>query len=95
MYTTKSTGPKIDPCGTPLVTGKFADAVAQILTNWLLKDRKSLIHFHGCSVIPRASTFRRSLLCGTVSNAFCISKYRTSIVSPISNASVHFSVVML
>ena len=38
-YSINRSGPKIEPCGTPDVMGKFSDCLPSTITVWLLSDR--------------------------------------------------------
>ena len=39
MYTVNSTGPNIEPCGTPCFRGREAETASIIRTLWLRPDR--------------------------------------------------------
>jgi len=67
----KRTGPNTIPWGTPEVTAGTFDEVALFTTTiWVLLVRKDVIQMWMFPLIPYQSRLYKSLLWGTVSNAF-------------------------
>jgi len=67
IYRTKSSGPKMLPCGTSETTGSRPEKCPFTQTHCILEDRYALNHNQRSPVIP---SLYRSSLCGTESNAF-------------------------
>jgi len=91
MKMRKSNGPRTEPWGTPLMT-RLQSYVAP-LTNTLcsLLLSQSLIQCATCPSIPCAFSFRRSLSCGTLSNAQAKSRNMMSTLSLASLQAVTLS----
>src|ERR1043165_178808 len=84
IKTTKSSGPKTDPCGTPLPILDHFEYFPLIPTFCLLSLNHFSNHFNKFHPIPLASNFFPNLLCGTLSDAFAKSKYIMSTAFPSS-----------
>src|ERR1043165_1786641 len=82
-----STGPKTDPCGTPLVTSFHSEYSPLSTTLCSLPLSHSSTQFIMVLLIPKAFIFKINLKCGTLSNAFLKSRNNTSNESPASTAS--------
>ena len=74
LYAIKSSGPRIDPCGTPLDTADQADSSPLTTTRWRLSLSHALIHDDTWLLTPSAFSLTNNLACGTLSNAFAKSR---------------------
>src|SRR5664279_1714410 len=79
-----NSGPRTDPCGTPLVTSIHVEYALRILTRMVLAVRKDSIHFNVFPAIPYILNFFNSRSCGTLSKAFLKSRYMMSTPYPVS-----------
>ena len=84
MKIRNKTGPKTDPCGTPLVTSLHPELWPFIHTFCFLPFNQSFIQSQTFPSIPCASILLNNLWCGTLSNAFAKSKYMTSMYRTIN-----------
>ena len=66
----KRIGPNTAPWGTPDVTGTSVEVVLFTTTFWVWLERKDLIHVQILPLTPYQSSLYKSLLLGTVLNAF-------------------------
>src|ERR1043165_8130799 len=85
IKTTKSNGPRTDPCGTPLSTLDHFEYFPLIPTFCLLSLNHCFSQFNKFPPIPLASNFFPNLLCGTLSKAFAKSRYNMSTAFPSSS----------
>ena len=91
LYNINSTGPKTDPCGTPEVTEDHLEDFPFNISRCYLFVKKYLIHLWMLQSIPTHLIFLISLLWGTESKAFCISRYIISTGFPFSNEVTNLS----
>ena len=75
MKMRNKTGPRTDPCGTPLVTNLHIEYWSLMHTRCFLPLNQLLIHSQTLPLIPWLATLSNSLMCGTLSNAFAKSRY--------------------
>ena len=71
MYFKKSSGPKIEPCGTPHITDALSEfAFSMLIINFLF-ERYDVHHLIFSSVKPRKGIFLIKMLWSIISNTFC------------------------
>ncbi len=88
---TRLTGPRTEPCGTPLVTSINLEYPSPTLTRSVLLVRKLCIQLWSLPAIPSWSNFCSNLRWGRQSKAFLKSKYITLTPDFLSKAQVHCS----
>ena len=84
-YRRNNMGPRIDPCGTPEVTGKGFDVAPNIVTHWHRLCRHDSSHVNRFTPKPYWCSFLSSFAWFTVSKAFDMSRYIISTCSPLSS----------
>ena len=77
-----STGPKTDPCGTPLLTFSHPDATPLTTILCLLSDKQFSIHLTIPSSNPILVIFNTNFPCDTLSKAVWKSRYTASTALP-------------
>ncbi len=87
-YSKNKTGPRMEPCGTPLVTRAHFEVPFLRMTLYLLLDKNEDIQACTAPLIPMLCSFLSRRVWGTVSNALAKSKYTASTPSP---SSIHWS----
>ena len=86
IYSKKSIGPRIVPCGTPDVTYVVSDRAPLTETRCLRFDRKYVIQLCVLPVIPYEVSLDIRSLCGTLSKALAKSRRIASVCVLLSNA---------
>ena len=84
-YRRNNMGSRIDPWGTPEVTGKGLDVAPSIVTRWKRLCRYDSSHVSRFPPKPYWCSFLRSFAWFTVSKAFDMSRYMMSTWPPLSS----------
>ncbi len=78
-------GPRMDPCGTPIITGCSSERDRLKLTCWIRLDKYDLNHSSSLPSTPYATSFLSNVPWSTVSNAFLRSIKIAPTKFPLSN----------
>lgn len=91
----KMRGPRTNPCGTQYFNYLFslADCVLLILVNCILSLRNERNQLLATPLTPEWCSLLRSILCFTVSKAFCKSRNTRQAYLPNSQPCLIFSVI--
>ena len=89
VNTIKNSGPKIEPCGTPVVISNYSDGLPLNKTNCLRSDRYDENHRIDCCEHPYTANLSSKIVWFTRSKALRRSNSTTPFTSSLSIADAH------
>ena len=87
--TIKNSGPKTEPCGTPVVISGCSDCLRLYKSNCLRSDRYDKNHRIDCCEHQYMANLSSKIVWFTRSKALCRSSSTTPFTSPLSIADAH------